>query len=164
MRLGPKRAIWRHSSEPMEPPAPVTITARPLIKLDTANSSSLTGSRPSTSSGWMSRTRSMRVPPSRSSSAEGTVTTGSPVAAASASTRLRCAWVAAGMARIRWETSARLARSVSRSSPPQTVTPAMRLPCLRGSSSSRPTTVQLRCWMPAISNLAAAPAPSTRAR
>lgn len=84
MRLGPKRAIWRHSSEPIEPPAPLTNTVRPLTRAQTALSSSLTGWRPSRSSGSISRTRSMRERPSRSSSAEGTVVTGKPVAAASA--------------------------------------------------------------------------------
>ena len=29
-RVGPKGQIWRHSSEPIDPPAPVTATTRPL--------------------------------------------------------------------------------------------------------------------------------------
>ena len=29
-RSGPTRAIWRHSSAPTEPPAPVTSTVRPV--------------------------------------------------------------------------------------------------------------------------------------
>ena len=50
-RSAPTRAIWRQSSEPIEPPAPVTSTVSPreVGRRSTARSTS-TGSRPSTSS------------------------------------------------------------------------------------------------------------------
>jgi hypothetical protein len=57
-RAGPKRATWRHSSLPMLPPAPVMSTCAPTVRPMPA-SSSCTGSRPSRSSGSMSRTRSI---------------------------------------------------------------------------------------------------------
>ena len=67
----------------MLPPAPVTSTVLPCRVCAMPASSSTTGSRPSRSSGSMSRRRSTRAWPSRSSSALGTVSTGRPVAAAS---------------------------------------------------------------------------------
>src|SRR6267378_2642006 len=55
MRAGAKRAIWRHSSAPMDPPAPVTRTVLPSRKACRPASSSWTGSRPSRSSSSMAR-------------------------------------------------------------------------------------------------------------
>ena len=49
-RPTPKRAIWRHSSEPIEPPAPVTSTVWPGKQFASPATSSATGSRPSRSS------------------------------------------------------------------------------------------------------------------
>ena len=64
--LRPTRAIWRQSSEPIEPPAPVTSTvARARYEAIAARSTS-TGSRPSTSSTctgriWPARSRSPEI-------------------------------------------------------------------------------------------------------
>ena len=49
-RLHPIRAIWRQSSEPIEPPAPVTSTVASAMYEATAARSTSTGSRPRTSS------------------------------------------------------------------------------------------------------------------
>jgi hypothetical protein len=54
-RAGDKRAILRHSSDPMDPAAPVTITVFPLMFLLNSSVSSLTGSRPRRS--WRSTFR-----------------------------------------------------------------------------------------------------------
>ena len=43
------RIIWRHNSEPMEPPAPVTITTLPLMSAAINSGRGATGSRPSKS-------------------------------------------------------------------------------------------------------------------
>ena len=49
-RRGAKRAIWRTSSEPIEPPAPVTMTSRSLISRSTSAMSRSTSWRPRRSS------------------------------------------------------------------------------------------------------------------
>jgi hypothetical protein len=49
-RAAPKRAICRHSSEPIEPPAPVTSTVWPENSSARPATSSATGARPSRSS------------------------------------------------------------------------------------------------------------------
>ena len=61
-RRGATRAIWRQSSEPIEPPAPVTMTVSPLRYAPTRSSSIRTGSRPRTSSTCTSRTWRTTVP------------------------------------------------------------------------------------------------------
>ena len=61
-RRGATRAIWRHSSEPIEPPAPVTITTSPLRYAPTRSSSMRTGSRPRMSSTCTSRTWRTTLP------------------------------------------------------------------------------------------------------
>ena len=75
----------------LPPDAPVISTVLPASASAMPASSSCTGSRPSRSSGSMSRTRSIALWLSRSSSADGTVSTGSPEGAANASARRRCA-------------------------------------------------------------------------
>ena len=63
---GAKRHTCRQISEPMEPPAPDTMTTRPFIAAEIASMSSFTGSRPRRSSiatlrSWLTVTRpSMR--------------------------------------------------------------------------------------------------------
>ena len=62
--------IWRQISEPMLPPAPVTITRRPSSSLPMFSVSSVTGSRPKRSLISMSRMGTRSSPPSRSSKGE----------------------------------------------------------------------------------------------
>jgi hypothetical protein len=112
----------------------------------------------------MSRSRSMRLRPSRSSSTLGTVSTGSPVLPASSSARRRCAVLAPGMAMTMCVALPRTSLSRTASSGPSTCTSAMRARRLAGSSSSRPSTTQPCSWMPASSMRAAWPAPITSAR
>jgi hypothetical protein len=47
---GSQSASWRHSSEPMDPPAPVTNTRLPRTKRRVGSHSSYTGTRSSRSS------------------------------------------------------------------------------------------------------------------
>ena len=54
---GWKRATCRTSSEPIEPPAPVTMTRLPARNWPSCASSRYTGSRPSRSSIWTLRMR-----------------------------------------------------------------------------------------------------------
>ena len=111
----------------------------------------------------MSRTRFTCVP-ACSSSDEGTVSTGSPVSAAISNSCLRRGPRSEGSAITRCVAAPRTALSCIAASGPSTGTPAMRAPCLAGSSSSRPSTVQPWSWMPDNSSLAVSPAPSTSAR
>ena len=53
---GPTARIWRHSSLPIDPPAPVTKTTLLMLFLDSRRWLGLTGSRPSRSSTSKSRT------------------------------------------------------------------------------------------------------------
>ena len=76
-RVGPTRAIWRQSSDPIDPPAPVTSTVWPLRYEATLSKSTSTCSRPSTSSTctgriWPARSRSPEI----SSYRPGSVFTG----------------------------------------------------------------------------------------
>ena len=110
-------------------------------------SSSSTGSRPSRSSGSMLRTRSMRALPSCSSLADGTVSTGRPVAAAWS---MACAGAprgAPGRATMTCVAPARTSGRVTSASVPSTGTPPMRASRLAGSSSSRPSTIQPWWWI-----------------
>ena len=52
---GPRRATWRHSSEPIDPPAPVTATTRPVRYVLAAAMSVATRVRPSRSISFGSR-------------------------------------------------------------------------------------------------------------
>jgi hypothetical protein len=137
----PRRAEarhWRHSSLPMLPPAPVISTTLPAGSLMPA-SSSCTGSRPSRSSGSMSRSRSMRLAAAQFVAA-GHGQHRQPGAAASVQRRRRCAPVAEGMATMTCVAARAAAPVAAAASGPSTGTPAMRAPCLAGSSSSRPST------------------------
>src|SRR3954468_17255886 len=88
-RRGATRAIWRHSSEPIDPPAPVTSTVSPLRYAPTRSSSMRTGSRPRTSSTCTSRTWRTTVPgpDCSSSNTVGSVRTGIPRRRPSRTTR-----------------------------------------------------------------------------
>jgi hypothetical protein len=153
-----KRATWRHSSLPMLPPAPVMSTVLPCSVCAMPASSSCTGSRPSRSSGSMSRRRSTwRLARAqfvgaghgqhRQAGARGQV-----------QRTARCARLAAGMA---ITTCVAVPQTPCRQwlSGPSTGTPAMRAPCLVRSSSSRPSTTQ-PCWCrPASSSAPPHPRP-----
>ncbi len=69
---GPNRSSCRHSSEPMDPPAPVTRMRLPAKCPATAATSVRTGRRPSRSLILGSRTPSMRALPVSSSVTDGT--------------------------------------------------------------------------------------------
>ena len=138
-RVGPMRAIWRQSSEPIEPPAPVTSTTSPERYPAIEARSASTGSRPrrsSTSTGriWPARLRS---PVMRSWSA-GSVLTGTFSTRATSTMRSRTSPEADGMAMS--SSSGRRSRTSSRSSAvvPRTRTPWRRRFFLRGSSSTSP--------------------------
>jgi hypothetical protein len=127
-------------------------------------SSSCTGSRPSRSSGSMSRTRSMRRPAARAAPRRGHRQHRQAGAARPGPARGGAApALAAGMATM---TCVAAPRTPGRARPPaaQHRHAGDALPCLAGSSSSRPSTIQPCWWMPASSMRAASPAPITRAR
>ena len=77
--LGPNEASWRHSSEPMEPAAPVTITVLPPKFSTIASMSSLISSRPRRSSIFTSRIEDFMILPSMTSSIDGATSTFTPV-------------------------------------------------------------------------------------
>ena len=60
-REAPARATWRQSSEPIEPPAPVTSTVSPRRYSEIASKSTSTGSRPRMSSTWTGRICAARL-------------------------------------------------------------------------------------------------------
>ena len=70
---GAKRASCRHSSEPMDPPAPVTRTVRPRTRPAIPSKSMTTGSRPSKSSIRTSRIWPSAPLPAMKSEIAGTV-------------------------------------------------------------------------------------------
>ena len=164
---GPNREIWRASSEPIEPPAPVTSTRRPAICSAIAEVSSTTGRRPSRSSTLTSR-RSFavgRLP--MISLSGGSVSTSSPASVASSvSSRIvpAAAW---GRAMMRVSASAAAATAAMSLRLPRTRTPSTRSRALRGSSSSRATgwkVVTASRMRFRVSSRPASPAPKTIAR
>src|SRR5665647_2378020 len=88
--FGPNRAIWRHSSEPIDPPAPVTRTRRPAIWSAIAARSSDTGRRPRRSLRFRSRRSVVLTWPFMMSQSGGSTSTDSPACSArSDSSRIR---------------------------------------------------------------------------
>ena len=162
-----KRAIWRHSSEPIEPAAPVTSTERPAISACTRVSSRRTCCRPSRS--WTDgfRTWADRTLPLSSSSIPGTVLHG-----------ICAAWQLAKASRICAPLADRMAIMISPTvcfrrfnccttenawrPDPRTGMPMIRASCFSGSSSRKPFTsysVQRLEWTSRTSSAPAAPAP-----
>ena len=88
-RRGANRAIWRASSAPIEPPAPVTMTTRPLSHSRRPPVSSVTGSRPSRSSSSTWRSCDTVTRPLTRSSYDGTVSTRNPACVHCSSARRR---------------------------------------------------------------------------
>ena len=144
IRCGSTRAIWRHSSAPIEPPAPVTSTVSPARYAPTFSSSICTGSRPSTSSTRTSRIWRASAPRVCSSSnTVGSVRTGMPRARHSRTIRARVDPGAEGIAMITSSGSASSRmRGRSPSVLPRTRTPSIRRRRLLGSSSTKPTGVR----------------------
>ena len=73
--LGLFTIIWRHNSEPIDPPAPVTITVLPKIFFCNNSLFGKTGSRPSKSSIFTSLSSSIFALPCKISSISGIVLT-----------------------------------------------------------------------------------------
>ena len=78
-RRAPWRAHWRQSSDPIEPPAPVTSTVRAPSQPRIAFQSGVCGSRPSRSSIATSLSWPGRERPSSTSASLGTVRKGTPL-------------------------------------------------------------------------------------
>ena len=136
-RAGPRRESWRQSSEPIEPPAPVTITTSAETYPAMLSRSTSTGSRPSTSStctgrSWVVSPES----PLTSSVRPGRVLTGRPAACAAPTILPRTSPEADGIA-ISTSSGRRSRITCGRSA----VVPTTRIPWrrrlrLRGSSST----------------------------
>ena len=156
---GATRAICRHSSAPIEPPAPVTITTWPSRYLPTRSSSTRTGSRPSTSSTRSSRTWRMTLPtPASSSNTVGSVRTGIPRARQAVTTRARTVPGAEGIAMMTSSGSTSSRMRSSSSVLPSTRSPwSRRRPRLRGSSSANPTGRRPRLGLRTISRSTSRP-------
>ena len=143
---GATREIWRHSSDPIDPPAPVTITTCPERYAPTRSISIRTGSRPSMSSTRTSRswrvTFSCPEPSWSSSNTVGIVRTWMPRSRHAVTTRARSVPGAEGIAitTSSGSTSSRIRARSSDSVVPSTFRPCSSLiPCRRGSSSTNPT-------------------------
>ena len=93
MRRAPWRAHWRHSSEPIEPPAPVTSTERAPSQPRIAFQSGSTGLRPSRSSIATSFSSPGSERPSSTSCRRGTMRNGRPVRSHATTTRCSCVGV-----------------------------------------------------------------------
>jgi hypothetical protein len=141
LALGRNLAIWRHSSEPMEPAAPVTSTTLPWRRAWTADSSRRIGWRPSRSSTATSRMWAARPRPWMMSPKLGIVLHGSPVRRQCCTIRDMASTEADGTA-IRISSISCFAAIHGRSMPPpSTGTPSMSVPALWRLSSQKPTTL-----------------------
>ena len=137
-RAGPTRAIWRQSSAPIEPPAPVTKTTSSLRYEAMASMSTSTASRPRRSSTCTGRICDTLTRPEMSSCRPGTVFTGTRACRAASTTRSRSSPGAEGIAiKI---SSGGLSRRTCGSSPvvPITRTPSSWMWRFFGSSSMSP--------------------------
>ena len=163
---GSAAAICRHSSEPMEPPAPVTSTVFPRRSSLMVLRSVSTGRRPRRSAGWISR-RSVWWTPSIISFSGGTIFTGS---SSSLATAVSVPMVSAEMwvvAMTRTSAPVRSRAGRSWSVVPATLTPAWRRWRLRRSSSRNPTGFQAEEGSRSIESASArpmSPAPTISAR
>ena len=147
---GATRAICRQSSDPIEPPAPVTSTTSPFRYAPTRSSSIRTGSRPRTSSTRTSRTcrTTAASPPACSSSnTVGSVRTGIPRSRAARTTRARTVPGADGIAMMSSSGSASSRMRLRSSVVPSTRMPSMRTRPFVGSSSTNPTGLRRSCGL-----------------
>ena len=165
MRAGRNRATCRASSEPIEPPAPVTMTVLPSRNSFTDSRSSTTGLRPSRSSTLTSRIRLTFTRPSSTSEMPGAMRTLTGTFWQSSisrriSARLICAIVMTTCSMPRARTICPRSRVV-----PRTGSPCRTIPCLEASSSRKPWTSSSVSSRPSISRAAArpnSPAPTKR--
>ena len=152
--------IWRHSSEPMDPPPPVTSTTRPRRIDATSLLSRRTGSRPSRSDTSTGRTFSTRQ--STVSSTLSSRRISQPVDLHSVRMDRICSPVAVGMAMMIVSIALRATMSSNCAPVPSTGTPRTLRPTLDGSSSTRQTmrsAVSGESRMESISAAPAMPAP-----
>ncbi len=163
---GSKRMIWRHSSAPMEPAAPVTATTLPRIVPATPSVSIGVSSRPSRSSTSTLR-RSRRLTEPLAMTISGMTRVCTPASAAALSTRRAISLGAEGSA----TTTSSISRS--RTTPgssdvvPSTGTPPMVRRLSAGSSSRKPTAVRPRSgrfWISRSKSDPALPAPTMSPR
>ena len=163
---GSKRTSCRHSSEPIDPPAPVTSTRLPCRNPAQASTSVSTGSRPSRSVTSMSRRSWRPTRPDRMFLRLGRTLTFRPSAAADSETSRNSSDRADGIAMIRISAPVRSAADFRAVRLPSTGIPSICRCRFSGSSSSRPTgmygdsgllSMLATSWMPAE------PTPSTSA-
>ena len=138
MRSGRTVANWRHNSEPMDPPAPVTITVRPCTNDRTPPVSVSMGARCNRSSMRTSRSREATSVRVMSSCSEGTVRVSSPALRASCNTCRMTLPGADGMAMITCRTPKAWAACGNSEMLPTTGRSPTTRPRLRGSSSRKP--------------------------
>jgi hypothetical protein len=110
---GCARTIWRHNSEPIDPPAPVTITTLPVMFLANISGLGGTGSRPSKSSMSSSFRSDTCTRPCAKSSKPGKVRTCTCAARTRSNTSLRRARETDGMAKYTCVTRSFLAKATS---------------------------------------------------
>ena len=143
-------AICRLSSEPIDPPAPVTSTTWPVRYAAMPCRSTSIGSRPSTSSTRTSRIWLASVPasppPSMSSCIDGRIRTFTFAARHFSTTRRTSEPGALGIAMMTSSAPASAACSATSSVRPSTGTPRIRMSCLRASSSTRPIGTNPSGW------------------
>ncbi len=138
-REGPNLAIWRQSSEPIEPPAPVTSTRLPPMWSAIAAMSRSTGWRPSRSAtSRLRRSDAVGRPPS-SSRTGGSTSTSRPLSRASADSSRTVSEVALGTAITKVVAAYFAAMHAMSSRVPRTRTPEKCSRALPRSSSSRAT-------------------------
>ena len=159
----PNRATCRASSEPIDPPAPVTITVFPVRKLRSSSSSSFTASRPSRSSISTSRMALISTDPLRIWYSPGMICALTGMLSQIATIRRmsdRDAWA---MVITTWSmSSSGTSRGRSRVVP-MTLTPWINDPCLLRSSSTNPRISRFmspRVMISLAANTPAWPAPT----
>ena len=137
--VGSSLMIWRHSSLPMDPPAPVTSTTLPRIFLSISNGLGGTASRPSKSSISSSRRSLTSTRPWARSIMPGKVRTATWASRVISKMSLRRCRLAEGMANNTTLTFSLPTHFISWSGL-QIWRPLSTWPCKRGSSSRNPTT------------------------
>ena len=136
---GPNRTSWRHNSDPIDPPAPVTRTRLPSRYPAHASTSVSTGSRPRRSVTSMSRRSCRPTRPEKMFLRVGSTLTFRPTAAADSETSRNNSDRADGMAMIRTSAPVRSAADLSAVRFPRTGMPSICRCRFSGSSSSSPT-------------------------
>ncbi|MNS81623.1 hypothetical protein D3C72_1153370 [compost metagenome] len=139
IRPAPWRAHWRHNSDPIEPPAPVTITVRPPNQPRMRFQSGMIGLRPSRSSIATSFNWPGSDCPCRMSLSLGTVRNGIPVLSQMATTRCMPTASSEGMAITSSLAAVSRATAGASSSVPRIGRLCSLAPRRCGASSSRPT-------------------------